>query len=100
LQHRAFKRKCSAAQAETDAGRRAAIWERLVSQCATWFHADFEESVTKLALLVEECLDDVCARAKRGGWGPLAPQIEFLSKGGLALAALKQYLKRCKLFDA
>jgi hypothetical protein len=45
------------------------------------------------------CLDDVRARAKRGGWGPLAPQIEFLPKGFLASEALEQYLKRWKLLD-
>ncbi len=64
------------------------------------FHADFEESVTKLELLVEECLDDVCARAKRGGWEQLEQQIEFLPKGVLESAALEPYLTRWKLLNA
>jgi hypothetical protein len=82
VQHCVFKRKRRAAKAETDAGKLAAMWEHLASQHKSWFHAYFEESVTELAPLVEKCLDDVQpALAKRGGWGPLAVQIEFLLKG-------------------
>jgi hypothetical protein len=99
-QHRALKRLRRAAKAEEDTTMRAAIRTRLASHLTVFFHAKHGESVTELAPLVAECLDDVRARAKRGGWRPLAPQNEFLPKGVLASAALAQYLERWKLLDA
>jgi hypothetical protein len=87
-QHCAFKRKHRA-----DASKRAVMWEHLASPRATWFHDDFEESVTELAHLVNKCLDDVRARAKCCWWRPLVQQIKFLPKGVLKSVALEQYLK-------
>jgi hypothetical protein len=51
--------------------------------------------VTRLAPLVEECLDDVRERAQQRGWAPLAPHgKECLPEGILASAAMQPYLRR------
>jgi hypothetical protein len=95
-QHHAFTRKCCAADAEEDVDKLAAMHVQFDSPHKVCSHARFEQSVTALASLVEECLDDMCARlkrAKRAGWRAPAQQIEFLPKGVLESAALEPYLK-------
>ncbi len=79
---------------------RATMSVQFYTQHKVWFHARLEQSVTALALLVAECLDDVRARAKRAkraSWRAPAQHIEFLPKGLLESVALEQYLERWRL---
>jgi hypothetical protein len=57
------------------------------------------QSRRRTRCVVEECLDDVCKRAKRAGWAPLALQMEFLPNV-IESAAMEPYLKRWTLLDA
>ena len=94
-QFRALKRARAAAEEETDAARAAAMRARLGNGLETIFLVREEREVTRLAPLVEECLDDVRARAVQRGWAPLAPHWKrCLPKGVLASAALQPYLRR------
>jgi hypothetical protein len=63
-----------------------------------FFMASEEWKVTRNAALVEECLDDARAHAKRKGWRPIP--LEFLPSGILESKALEPYLKRWKRDDA
>ena len=71
------------------------MWARLSdSRHNNWFTADLERSVTAEAPLVIDCLDDVCACAKR----PLTPHmLQHLLRGILESAALAPYLERWRL---
>ena len=52
-----------------------------------WFAPALERDVTRQARLVEECLDDVRARAVRRGWAPLAPHWKACLPKGVLLSA-------------
>ena len=86
-QRRAFTRKCRAADAEPDEAKRAALRAQFDTPRKAWFSARFALSVTEQAPLVEECLNDVRARAKRfkrygcAGCARCAQQIQFLPRG-------------------
>jgi hypothetical protein len=65
-----------------------------------WFAPRLERDVTRQARLVEECLDDVRARAVQRGWAPLAPHWKrCLPKGILASGAMQPYLHRWAAAD-
>ena len=86
---------------ETDAVRAAAMRARLSNGLETFFLPREEQEVTRLAPLVEECLDDVRARAVQRGWAPLAPHWKkCLPKGVLASAAMQPYMWRWAAADA
>ncbi len=90
-QLRAFKRKHATAMAEPDTAKRAALWAQLDAPRSHWFNPNLERSVTELAPLVIECLDDVRARARR----PLAPRmLPLLPRRILESATLAPYLER------
>ncbi len=94
-QFRASKRARAALKEEKDADKAAALRARLSCSYASFFLPDEETEVTRLAPLVEECLDDIRERAQERGWSPLAPHWKVcLSKGVLASAAMQQYLRR------
>ncbi len=59
-----------------------------------YFMAEEEREVTSHAALVEECLDDARAHAKRKSWRPIP--LEYLPSGILESEALEPYLKRWK----
>jgi hypothetical protein len=59
-----------------------------------YFTASEEREVTRHTALVEECLDDARARAKRKGRA--LPPLEYLKCGILESAAMEPYLKRWK----
>jgi hypothetical protein len=59
-----------------------------------YFTASETREVTRHAALVEECLDDARARAKRKGRA--LPPLEYLPCGILESAAMEPYLKRWK----
>ncbi len=58
---------------ETDAVKAVAMYARLSSSLTSYFMPDEETVVTRVAPLVEECLDDIRERAQKRGWSPLAP---------------------------
>ena len=81
--------------------RAVALRARLGNPSAMWFAPAHESEVTRQARLVEECLDDVRARAVQRGWAPLAPHWRAcLSKGILRSAAMQPYLRRWAAADA
>jgi hypothetical protein len=83
-----------------DADRAAALRARLGSPLAMWFAQGLERDVTRQARLVEECLEDVRARAVQRGWAPLAPHWRrCLPKGILASGAMQAYLRRWAAAD-
>ena len=59
-----------------------------------YLQASEEREVTRHAALVEECLDDARAHAKRKGRS--LPPLEYLPSGILESEALEPYLKRWK----
>ena len=61
---------------------------------AVWFWAEDDQDVTRRAAVVEECLDDARAHAKRKGRA--LPPLEYLPRGILESEALEPYLKRWK----
>ena len=65
---------------------------------AVWFWAEDDQDVTRRAAVVEECLDDARAHAKRKGRA--LPPLEYLPRGILESEALEPYLKRWKRDDA
>ncbi len=90
-------------QEETDAVKAAAMYARLSSTLASYFMPDEETEVTRVAPLVEECLDDIRERAQQRGWAPHAPHWKVclrVSKGVLASAAMQPYLRRWAAADA
>ena len=100
-QHRAFKRVHAAMMEEKVEERAMALRARLGNPSAMWFAPASEHEVTRQVLLVEECLDDVRARAVRCGWAPLAPHWRAcLPKGILWSAAMQPYLRRWAAADA
>jgi hypothetical protein len=105
-QIRAFKRARAAMEEEEetnndDAAKAAALRARLESPLAMWFAPARERDVTRQARLVEECLDDMRARAARRGGAPLALHWRAsLPAGILASAAMQQYLRRWAAADA
>ena len=100
-QFRVLKRARVALKEETDAVRAAAMRARLRNGLDTFFYVGEEREVTRLAPLVEECLDDVRARAVQRGWAPLAQHWKrCLPKGVLASAAMQQYMLRWAAADA
>ena len=64
---------------------------------AVWFWAEDDQDVTRRAAVVEECLDDARAHAKRKGRA--LPPLEYLPRGILESEALEPYLKRWKRDD-
>ena len=89
-QHRAFKRVHAAMEEEKVEERAMALRARLGNPSAMWFAPASEHEVTRQVRLVEECLDDVRARAVRCGWAPLAPHWRAcLPKGILRSAAMQ-----------
>ena len=100
-QHRAFKRVHAAMMEEKVEERAMALRVRLGNPSAMWFAPASEHEVTRQVRLVEECLDDVRARAVRCGWAPLAPHWKWcLPEGVLASAAMQPYLRRWAAADA
>ncbi len=104
-QHRAHKRGRLALQEQTDAVKAAAMYARPSSTLASYFMPDEETEVTRVAPLVEECLDDsdIRERAQQRGWAPHAPHWKVclrVSKGFLASAARQPYLRRWAAADA
>ena len=100
-QHRAFKRVHAAMEEEKVEERAMALRARLGNPSAMWFAPASEHEVTRQVRLVEECLDDVRARAVRCGWAPLAPHWRAcLPKGILRSAAMQPYLRRWAAADA
>ena len=100
-QHRAFKRVHAAMMEEKVEERAMALRARLGNPSVMWFAPASEHEVTRQVRLVEECLDDVRARAVRCGWAPLAPHWRAcLPKGILRSAAMQPYLRRWAAADA
>ncbi len=100
-QLRALKRGRLALKEEKDAVKEAAMYAHLSSTMVLSFMPDEEIEVTRVAPLVEECLDDVRARAVQRGWTPLAQHWKVcLSRGVLASAAMQPYLRRWAAADA
>ncbi len=82
-----------------------AIWRHMKRQLiasggysAARFVPFYKEDVTRFAAMVEECLDDARAHAKRKGWRPIP--LEYLPCCILESEALEPYLKRWKRDDA
>ena len=99
-QHRAFKRVHAAMMEEKVEERAMALRARLGNPSVMWFAPASEHEVTRQVRLVEECLDDVRARAVRCGWAPLAPHWRAcLPKGILRSAAMQPYLRRWAAAD-
>jgi hypothetical protein len=103
-QHRAHKHVRVALKVETDTVRAAAMRARLRSSLASFFLPEEElevSQVTRLAPLVEECLDDVRERALQRWWVPLAQHWKkCLPKGILSSAAMQPYLRSLAATDA
>jgi hypothetical protein len=99
---RACKRARVAGEVETDdAVRAAAMRARSVGHLDVLFDLSRNLEGTRLAPLVEECLDDLRERAQQRGWAPRAPHWKkSLPEGILASAAMQPYLRRWAAADA